>query len=142
MFNQHLTHPDGREYCLATYHEATQCLHTTWKGVVTTHDGQRGATELLRLLPRLEVAYLLNDNSQVIGPWFDSVDWLQRIWAPQAGRLGLRYVAHVLQPHIEDDLGLLLRQNPFAGKFELQFFTSLEDADCWLRECQQMAMSC
>jgi len=87
------------------------------------------------------VHYLLNDNSQVLGPWFDSVDWLHRIWAPQAERLGLQYVAHVLQPHTEDDLGLLLRQNPFAGKFELQFFTNLEDAACWLRDCQQ-AVSC
>ena len=141
MLDQHLTRPDGREYCRATYHEATHCLHATWKGVVTTQDGQRGATELLRLLPQPEVPYLLNDNSQVLGPWFDSIDWLQRIWVPQAGRLGLHYVAHVLQPHIEDGLGLLLRQNPFAGKFELQFFTSVEDADCWLRECQQ-SVSC
>ena len=65
-------------------------------------------------------------------------DWLQRIWAPQAERLGLRYVAHVLQPHTEDDLGLLLRHNPFAGKFELQFFTTLADATSWLRDCQQL----
>ena len=141
MFDHRFAHPGGREYCRATYSEATHWLHLTWTGVVTTQDGQRSATELLRLLPTSPVQYLLNDNSQVLGPWFDSLDWLQRIWAPQAERLGLCYVAHVLQPHTEDDLGLLLRQNLFAGKFELQFFTSLEDAECWLRECQQ-AVSC
>jgi hypothetical protein len=43
-----------------------------------------------------------------------------------------------LQPHTEDDLGLLLRHNPFAGKFELQFFTNLADAANWLRECQRL----
>jgi hypothetical protein len=141
MFDHSFAHPGGREYCRVAYNEATRWLHLTWTGVVTTQDGQEGATELLRLLPLGRVQYLLNDNSQVLGPWFDSVDWLQRIWGPQAEQLGLCYVAHVLQPHTEDDLGLLLRQNLFAGKFELQFFTSLEDAECWLHECQQ-AVSC
>ncbi len=141
MLHHRFAHPGGREYCHAAYSNATRWLHLTWSGVVTTPDGQHAATELLRLLPTSPVRYLLNDNSQVLGPWFDSLDWLQRLWAPQAGRLGLCCVAHVLQPHTEDDLGLLLRQNLFAGKFELQFFTSRQDAEYWLRECQQ-AVSC
>ena len=141
MFDYRFAHPGGREYCRATYSEAARWLHLTWTGVVTTDDSHHAATELLHNLTSAEVTYLLSDNSQVLGPWLDSVDWLQRIWAPQAGRLGLCYVAHVLQPHIEDDLGLLLSQNPFAGKFELQFFITLDDADCWLRECQR-AVSC
>ncbi|MGI4867104.1 MAG: hypothetical protein ACRYFZ_24515 [Janthinobacterium lividum] len=136
MLDYRFTQVDGREYCRITYSETDQWLLATWKGVVTTQDGQRGAADMLRQLP--QVPYLLNDNSQVQGPWFDSVDWLQRVWAPQAEQLGLRYVAHVLQPHTEDDLGLLLRHNPFAGKFELQFFITLADAASWLRECQRL----
>ncbi|RZK54345.1 MAG: hypothetical protein EOO59_11535 [Hymenobacter sp.] len=138
MLNCTFTRNNGREYCRAAYDEAGQWLHATWQGVMTNQDGQTGAAELLRLPQLLRVPYLLNDNSQVLGPWFDSVDWLHRIWAPQAERLGLRYVAHVLQPHTEDDLGLLLRHNPFAGKFELQFFTNLPDAASWLRDCQHL----
>jgi hypothetical protein len=138
MLTYYFTHSDGREYCRAEYHETDHWLHATWKGVITTPDGQRGAANMLQQLHLSQVSYLLNDNTQVLGPWFDSVDWLQRIWAPQAGRLGLRYVAHVLQPHTEDDLGLLLQHNPFAGKFELQFFTTLADATMWLRDCQRL----
>jgi hypothetical protein len=63
--------------------------------------------------------YLLNDNSQIKGPWFDSVDWLQRVWAPQAASLGLRYVAHVAQPHTEADLGSVLVSEPFSNHFEV-----------------------
>jgi hypothetical protein len=40
---------------------------------------------------------LLNDNSQLTGPWFESTDWLAHVWLPQAEHLGLRYVAHVVQ---------------------------------------------
>ncbi|MFD1873106.1 hypothetical protein [Hymenobacter bucti] len=138
MLTYHSSHPDGREYCRAEYNETDHWLHATWKGVVTTPDGQRAAAKMLQQLHLTQVPYLLNDNSQVLGPWFDSVDWLQHIWAPQATRLGLRYVAHVLQPHTEDDLGLLLQHNPFAGKFELQFFTNLADATTWLRDRQRL----
>jgi hypothetical protein len=74
------------------------------------------------------VLYLLNDNSQITGPWFDSVDWLQRVWAPQAASLGLRYVAHVAQPHTEADLGSVLVSEPFSNHFEVQVFSSSEDA--------------
>jgi hypothetical protein len=42
-------------------------------------------------------AMLLNDNSQLTGPWFESTDWLAHVWLPQAEHLGLRYVAHVVQ---------------------------------------------
>jgi hypothetical protein len=138
MLTFHFNHPDGREYCRAEYHETDHWLHATWKGVVTTPDSQHGASKMIQQLQLSQVPYLLNDNTQVQGPWFDSVAWLQSIWAPQAERLGLRYVAHVLQPHTEDDLGLLLQHNPFAGKFELQFFTNLTDATSWLRDCQRL----
>ncbi|HET9503761.1 MAG TPA: hypothetical protein VFO93_09475 [Hymenobacter sp.] len=136
MFDFRFHHLGGREYCRVAYDEPAHWLHLTWSGVATTPDSHHVATELLRYLPAGRVHYLLNDNSRVLGPWLDSVDWLQHIWVPQAGQLGLCYVAHVLQPHTEDDLGLLLEHNLFGDKFELQFFTSLEDAECWLRECQ------
>ena len=137
MFKHTFTRPSGQQYCCTEYREADHWLQATWTGFITTYDGQCGATELLRRLHLKRIPYLLNDNSQVQGPWFDSIDWLERIWAPRAERLGLRYVAHVLQPHIEDGLGLLLRHDPFAGKFELQFFDTLPEARLWLRDCQR-----
>lgn len=139
MPSHRFTTSTGQEFCFAEYNEADHWLQATWHGVVTTQDSQRGAPEMLQLLRATQSPYLLNDNSQVQGPWFDSVDWLQHILASQAENFGLRYIAHVLQPHTEDDLGLLLRHNPFADKLELQFFTTLTDATRWLRECQRAA---
>jgi len=127
----------GEAYCTTEYVPAERWLRTTWRGFITSaeaEDGALGALEGLRLSP---LPYLLNDNSQVQGPWFDSVEWLQREWAPQAKRLGLRYVAHVAQPHTEADLDQVLMQDPFAGHFELQFFSAVEDASAWLRDCQR-----
>lgn len=118
------------------YCEANHWLQATWQGVVNTPDGQYAAAEVRRLLQLTHIPYLLNDNSQVRGPWFDSVDWLEHLWVPRAELPGLRYVAHVVQPHIGDGLGQRLRHDLFAGKFELQFFSTWAEAAGWLRECQ------
>ena len=52
---------------------------------------------------------------------------------PQAARLGLRYVAHVVQADRHSDI--LPRQLAVALPFELQIFQDLDDAQQWLRSC-------
>jgi hypothetical protein len=68
---------------------------------------------------------LLNDNSRLRGPWFDSLDWLSDVWVPQAARQSLRYVAYVAQTDCPNDIlsSRLLSTLPF----ELQIFTNLKE---------------
>ena len=134
-----LRHIDGTEYCSVEFDETNNWLVVTWKGFVNAQDGERGAQESLKLLRLEHAPYLLNDNSQVIGPWFDSVEWLERVWAPQAERLGLRCVAHVMQPDANAELAVAAERNPFAGRFNLQLFSELPQAQHWLREVRQTA---
>jgi hypothetical protein len=128
-------HANGQPYCITEYVPAEGWLLTTWLGFVSPADAEQGA--LAALEPRClgPISCLLNDNSQIQGPWFDSVAWLKRVWAPQAVRLGLRYIAHVAQPHTEADLGVLISRDPFGGQLDLQVFTAAEDAASWLRDC-------
>jgi hypothetical protein len=129
--------PNGQAFCTTEYIASERWLRTTWQGFVSPSDAEQGARAALEPLNLTAVHYLLNDNSQLQGPWFDSLEWLQRVWAPQAAALGLRYVAHVLQPHTEADLGTVLATNPFAGQFELQLFSTAEEATSWLRDCRR-----
>jgi hypothetical protein len=136
MFEHVLLRSSGQEFCRTSYSDANHWLQATWQGIVSTQDGEYGAAEIRRLLQLTHNPYLLNDNSQVQGPWFDSVDWLEHLWVPSDEYPGLQYVAHVLQPHAGDCLGMLLHHDLFAGKFEFQFFNTAAEAACWLRECQ------
>ncbi|OGX87682.1 hypothetical protein BEN47_00510 [Hymenobacter lapidarius] len=113
---------DGSTFCSHNFDEANNWLLVTWKGFVGVQDAERGAQEALRILQLCHVPYLLNDNSQVAGPWFDSVEWLERVWAPQAARLGLRCVAHVLQADANAELALTANHNPFAAGSSCSFF--------------------
>ena len=130
-----LHHANGQPYCITEYVPAEGWLLTTWMGFVSPADAEQGALATLEPHYLDPISCLLNNNSQIQGPWFDSVAWLKRVWVPQAVRLGLRYIAHVAQPHTEADLGMLLSRNPFGGQINLQVFTAAEDAASWLRDC-------
>jgi len=129
--------PRDASSCRLTYEEAHQWLRATWRGYVDPGEAMRGAEAYLQHAARTPSPYLLNDNSQLRGPWFDSLDWLAEVWVPQAVSLGLRYVAHVMQADRHADI--LPRRLPATVPFELQIFDQLVDAQQWLQECKQAA---
>ena len=90
--------------CALTYDEAERWLRATWRGFVDPAEAQRGAEAYLQYAGQQASAFFLNDNTQLRGPWFDSLDWLAEVWVPQASQLGLRYVAHVLQAGRHSDI--------------------------------------
>lgn len=136
MFQHTLSHSDGIEFCKNEYDESNHWLRATWQGFVTPQDATQGATENLEVMRLAHTPYLLNDNSRVVGPWFDSAEWLERVWVPQAANLGLRYVAHVMQPDANADITTVAVRHQDQLPFEIQIFRQVSDAEEWLRSCQ------
>ncbi|MGI4821399.1 MAG: hypothetical protein ACRYFV_09335 [Janthinobacterium lividum] len=136
MFEHILLRSNGQEFCRASYSKKNHWIKVAWQGFVNTPDSEYGANEIRRLLSLTHSPYLLNDNSQVHSPWFDSVDLLEHLWVTDSEQPTLQYVAHVLQPHVGDGLGRRLDYDLFAGKFEFQFFSTHAEAANWLHECQ------
>jgi hypothetical protein len=125
--------PQDHSTCALSYDEVNHWIRATWKGYVDPMEAMRGAEEYLRQAAHTPSALLLNDNSQLSGPWFESTEWLAHVWIPQAGRLGLRYVAHVLPTGQHYDMLTLLK--PTSLPFELQIFSEIAEAQDWLRTC-------
>jgi len=127
--------------CALSFDPAQGWLRATWTGYVRTEEALRGGQNYLQQTGPLHCLYLLNDNAGLHGPWFDTLAWLGRVWLPQAQRLGLRYVAHVVQADTHSDI-LTLRQLPTQlGELELQLFDDVASAEDWLRRCQQPLVS-
>lgn len=122
--------------CVFTYDEAGGWLRATWRGYMDPAEALRGAENYLARAALRPCPYLLNDNLALRGPWFDSVEWLERAWLPHAQRLGLRYVAHVVQA--DTRLDVLTRSFPRAveGRVEPQIFHAVAEAEDWLRGCR------
>ena len=122
--------------CTLTYEEANHWLRATWRGFVDPEEALRGAQSYLDSLAEFRCPLLLNDNTALHGPWFDSLDWLERVWVPQATRLGLRHVAHVVQADTLHDIITGMHRYPTGHFFDLQIFDQVTEAEDWLRECQ------
>ncbi|MGI4734793.1 MAG: hypothetical protein ACRYG7_06385 [Janthinobacterium lividum] len=133
LLNLNLDPSDGSA-CRLTYEAAEGWLRGTWSGYVDEDEAMRGAAAYLRRAALAPCPYLLNDNVALRGPWFDSLDWLARAWVPAAARLGLRYVAHVVQADRHADI--IPERLPPGAPFELQVFHDLAQAQHWLRLCR------
>ena len=137
MILSSLTDTDGSR-CTLTY-ESEGWLRATWRGFVDMQEALRGANNYLHELAELRCSYLLNDNVELQGPWFDSVEWLERIWVPQSVDMGLRYVAHVVQADLLSDTITTHFRGPQVGGLELQIFQEVAEAEAWLIHCQLVA---
>ncbi|RZL14932.1 MAG: hypothetical protein EOO62_04170 [Hymenobacter sp.] len=126
--------------CTLTFEKSESWLRATWTGYITNEEAVMGALNYLAQAGPFHCLYLLNDNVHLKGPWFDSTRWLEDAWLPQAERLGLRYVAHVVQADTHHDI-MTLKYPPkhVVDSLELQIFYDLETAEAWLRSCQQPA---
>lgn len=126
--------PADHSRCALSYNEDEQWIQAVWQGYVNPLEAMGGAQAYLRNATQRPCAYLLNDNLDLKGPWFDSLEWLLDVWVPEAARLGLRYVAHIVQADTHHDIftGRSLSDLPF----ELQIFQQRPEALHWLRSMQ------
>jgi len=129
--------PRDNSACTLTYEEEAQWLQAVWRGYVDPAEAMRGAEAYLRHASQRPCAFLLNDNSQLRGPWFESLDWLADVWVPQAERLGLRFVAHIVQTDQHHDVLTNRLSETSKVPFDLQIFQDISDARNWLRQAQQ-----
>jgi hypothetical protein len=132
---------DSRDHstCTLLYNEQEHWMQAIWNGYVDPSEAQSGAASYLSHAMRHPSPYLLNDNSRLQGPWFESLDWLAEVWVPQAEQLGLRYVAHIMQADRPYDC--LSVNHPLDLPFELQIFKDAEEARDWLRQVRDMTLA-
>ena len=135
------TNIDPRDHstCVLTFDEEEQWLQATWRGFVDSAEALAGATSYLAHAARRPSPYLLNDNTALRGPWFDTLGWLAEVWVPAAVKLGLRYVAHVVQADRSFDI--IPTRLPLSAPFELQVFQDLAQARHWLRTVRSEAQA-
>lgn len=137
MLLNSLLFPTGGQ-CTLTFEKPDGWLRATWTGYINSEEATSGARNYLDQVGPFHCLYLLNDNVELVGPWFDSTRWLEAAWLPQAQRLGLRYVAHVVQADTHHDI-MTLRypQQHVVESLELQLFHDVATAEEWLRSCQR-----
>ena len=114
-------------------------MQAVWQGYVDPGEAMRGAQAYLQHATQQPCTLLLNNNAGLRGPWFQSLDWLLDVWVPEATRLGLHYVAHIVQA--DTHLDIFTGRNLHNLPFELQIFQEPADALDWLRWMRDVSLA-
>jgi hypothetical protein len=108
--------------------------YSNWIGFVTVEEVIKGCELGLQFMKGWPNDKLLNDNSEISGPWSGANEWIANQWMPQALKLGLKKFAHIVSPNFFSQLSAKqLVTKIEASNFEMRIFESRKDAEDWLR---------
>ncbi|SHJ68283.1 hypothetical protein SAMN02745146_3690 [Hymenobacter daecheongensis DSM 21074] len=108
-------------------------IYAQWSGIQTLDIVQTAGLHYLEMMREEPCPRLLNDHHDVIGRFLDVNEWIVNYWAPQAVQAGLRTVAQVLAPGVETSPAVRDLIQRLAPRFTTAFFTTLPEAQAWLR---------
>jgi len=106
-------------------------LYCRWFGPQQPGVIQESATTILRLIIRYKIERILNDNTDVTGPYLDSSDWMATHWFPEVMREGVTHFAWVLSRNIFAEISAL-EAMPKSEK--VCPFKSTQEALLWLTD--------
>jgi two-component system CheB/CheR fusion protein len=113
-----------------SYDPTNKFLYCNWLGFQNKESIMKSGAVILDLLKQKRAEKVLNDNSQVTGPWQDAADWTAKEWFPNMIKSGLKHFAWIFSPNIFSELSA--KKAMPANEF-IKSFNSLEDAERWLK---------
>jgi hypothetical protein len=127
---------DGNVFYEAYVDTQSNCLYGTWTGFINLNHVKAGGLVSLNLIKEYNCPYLINDNTNLIGPWQEANDWIEAFWTPQAIESGLRYIAHITSPTTFGKLSAEDLEKKVVGVLNMRLFKNKEQAEEWIKECQ------
>jgi hypothetical protein len=134
-----VTNAFGKVFLTMEYEADNHLTYNNWQGYQTVESIMKGANIGLELLAQTRCPYLLNDNTNISGPWDHAVAWIAQDWTPRAIALGLTHFAHVVSPASFAALSAEALATSVGSSFQMRIFGSVPAARQWLREAQQAA---
>ena len=112
-----------------SYDPEQKYLYCNWLGFQNKDSIMKSGLIILDLLKQKRVSKVLNDNSQVTGPWQEAAEWTATVWFPQMIESGLKHFAWIFSPNIFSELSAK-KAMPSSGI--VKSFNSYNDALSWL----------
>lgn len=133
---QELKSSTGKVFLTIYYDEENNWIYNNWEGYVTPENVKQGAMAVLDAFRAHNVFCVLNDNSKLVGPWDQAVEWIEKEWTPLIIDAGLRYFAHVVDKDSFAATSAETMAERTQSHFKMQLFNNLADAQKWLQKCQ------
>lgn len=111
------------------YDAKHQILYCNWIGIQTEEALKASGEKILELLISKGCSKVLNDNTNVVGHWYHSVEWTSSNWFPRMILAGLRHFAWVCS---DDVFTQLSAQRAIPPGNIVKAFNNYDEAFTWL----------
>lgn len=112
-----------------SYDSSNKYLYCNWMGFQNKQSIMACGATILDLLKKKGASKVLNDNTQVNGPWQDAAEWTATVWFPDMIKAGLRHFAWVFSRDIFSELSA---KRAMPANDIVKSFNDLEEARKWL----------
>ncbi|HYF70260.1 MAG TPA: hypothetical protein VD884_19105 [Ohtaekwangia sp.] len=113
-----------------SYDPDTRIMFCKWVGHQPKKVIQQCGLVMIRLLKERKVEKILNDNTEVSGPWMDAAEWTAHEWFPEIIGAGLKHFAWVLSRNIFAELSAI---EAMPASQVVCTFHSVPEAYGWLK---------
>lgn len=136
MLRTELKKANGDVFLIAERMPDNAYIHARWIGMQTLETVQAGGKLYIEMLIKQACPRLLNDHSELIGPWLVANDWIVQEWTPKVRALGLHFMAQVLAPGIYGKMSFHELNQRIDNDFHIRMFDDIPAARTWLSETQ------
>ena len=134
---QEIANAFGKVFLTMEYEPPNHLIYNCWRGYLTLDSIMTGANQGIGFIAAAKCPYLLNDNTDVTGPWDHAVAWIAQDWTPRAIAVGLKYFAHVVDAKSFAALSAEAMVSGITGLFEMRIFGDAAAARTWLGSVQK-----
>ena len=114
-----------------TYDPTNNILFCRWIGFQNKEKIMDGGNKILAIFKKkTNCSKILNDNTEVTGPWQDAAEWTVTHWFPEMEKSGLKYFAWIFSENI---FAQLSAKNAQPSSNVVTTFNSANEALEWLK---------
>ncbi|MCC9135296.1 hypothetical protein ACFSKU_11810 [Pontibacter silvestris] len=124
-------------YILIELNHAEGWIYVNWRGYVNYDTVTSGCEKVLECMQASQCYKILNDNSNVEGPWSAASKFVGSDWIPRMRSAGMECFAWVYSPSTFSRLSMdkALKNTPEIHIEYIRTFGDVEHAMDWLRTC-------
>jgi hypothetical protein len=114
-----------------TYDPVNRYMYCNWIGFQNKQSIMNSGSIILDLFKQKNISKILNDNTQVTGPWQEAAEWTATVWFPEMIKAGLRHFAWIFSPNIFAELSA---KKAMPANDIVRSFNGYNEARKWLIE--------
>jgi hypothetical protein len=122
----------GNVFLKVKLEKENKWVHNNWIGYLTQDNVKTGALAYIEVVKEAGYSCVLNDNSNVLGSWEHSIEWVRNEWEPLAAKAGIKYFAFIVSQNSMTEETVKAFENVIKA-FEVRVFYAREEAEAWLK---------